>query len=67
MACNPPIGVLLSPGEIHHLMIMLQNLRADDLVMEDHRQRALATVYRLYLDCHRVHSQQAPVSTGDAD
>lgn len=67
MACNPPIGVLLSPGELHHLMILLQNVKTDDLITEDHRQRALSTVYRLWLDCHRVHSQQGSVSPGDAE
>lgn len=67
MAVNRPIGVLISPDEVTHVMHLLINLKADDLLLEEIRCDALAWITRLKQDIDRLEQDQqgSSVSTGD--
>lgn len=56
---NPPIGVLLSQSELNEIRLLLISLRADDLILEETRREALATINQMWLDCLRVTSPKA--------
>lgn len=67
MPVNRPIGVLISPDEVTHVMHLLINLRADDLLLEEIRCDALAWITRVKQDLDRLEQDQqgSSVSTGD--
>lgn len=68
MAGNPPIGVLLSVEEAKLIVQLLSSLKADDLIDEERRQRALVTMGRVTVDLHRLEKdrKRSSVSNGDA-
>lgn len=58
--------VCLSVSELHFYIVLLTGLRADDLIDEASRRRAIEDLTRKWLVARQVTGKQSSVSAGDA-
>jgi len=66
---GPPVKgvpqINLSLDELHSYLVLLTRLRADDLLDEDSRRRAIEVLTRRWVLAREVTSKQSSVSQGE--
>lgn len=65
MGVNGRLMILLDVDELHFYYSLLTRLRADDLIDEDLRRRAMETLLEQWLLARDVTNSQSPSTAGD--